>query len=97
MSGAIRGPIEALASGTVELEKLQLVCEVLRRTLRFVSLYRRMEKHVEQGLQHYPQAARCLAELALMEQPDSMLRGVQVVEQLLPVRDPLVEKIACLR
>jgi hypothetical protein len=35
-------------------------------------------------MQHYPQAARCLAELAVMEQPDSMLRGVDVVEQLLP-------------
>ncbi len=48
VSDAIRGPIEALSVGTLELEKLQLVCEVLRRTLRFVSLCRRMEKHVEQ-------------------------------------------------
>ncbi len=84
---SIEGPIQALAKGTQELETTQLVCEVLRRTLRFVSLHRRLQKHLAQGVAHLPQAARCLAELAVMEQPDAMLRGVDVVEALLPELD----------
>lgn len=68
--------------GTVDLEKMQRACELLRRTLRFVALVKRLEKHLEQV--QIPQAARCLVELSSLED-DASIREILVVKDLLVV------------
>jgi hypothetical protein len=79
---SISEPLAVLSNGVVELERIQLSCQVLRQTLRFVSLVRRLEKHLEQN--QIPQAARCLVELAPLENSDSELYAIYEVQKLVP-------------
>lgn len=79
VEAAIASPLETLSKGTVELERMQQCCELLRKVLRYVGLVRRLEKHLEQG--QLAQAARCLVDL-----DGVIIEGaVAEVEKLRPV------------
>ncbi len=82
VTASVESPVRVLADGVMEMERLQQCCEVLRQTLRFVSLVKRLERHLEQN--QIPQAARCLTELAPLEGPDSPLAQVEAVQRLAP-------------
>lgn len=77
---AVSGPLETLATGVVELERIQLTCDLLRRTLQYVSVEGRLQAHLAKG--QLPQAARALMELEPLEEGSSGLGAVVAVAQL---------------
>jgi hypothetical protein len=82
VTGSVEGPLRVLSDGVLEMERLQAASELLRQTLRFLGLVKRLERHVEAG--QVPQAARCLAELAPLEGPEAPLALVDEVQRLGP-------------
>jgi len=91
---SVREPYSQLAASVGELERVQAVTDLLRRTFRYLSLAARLRELVQEkntGTRYLPQAAICLRDIhdleGEQEQEDDELMQVEVVaEQLEFVR-----------
>ncbi|KAG0303672.1 Conserved oligomeric Golgi complex subunit [Linnemannia gamsii] len=94
LSFKIKTPFEQIQTYTVQLERLQVTSEMLRRVLRFLYLSKRLEMQMPGGDLELTKAALTLSEVdALLQESD--LEGIHVVDQevrnLESVRGRIVE------
>ncbi|KAG0356673.1 Golgi transport complex subunit 5-domain-containing protein [Gamsiella multidivaricata] len=79
LSFKIKTPFEQIQTYTIQLERLQVTSEVLRRVLRFLYLSKRLEMQMPGGDLELTKAALTLSEVdALLQESD--LEGIHVVD-----------------
>ncbi|KAI8604512.1 Golgi transport complex subunit 5-domain-containing protein [Dissophora ornata] len=79
LSFKIKTPFEQIQTYTIQLERLQVTSEMLRRVLRFLYLSKRLEMQMPGGDLELTKAALTLSEVdALLQESD--LEGVHVVD-----------------
>ncbi|KAG0048568.1 Conserved oligomeric Golgi complex subunit [Gryganskiella cystojenkinii] len=80
LSFKIKTPFEQIQTYTIQLERLQVVSEMLRRVLRFLYLSKRLEMQMPEGDLELTKAALTLSEVdALLQESD--LSGIHVVDR----------------
>ncbi|KAF9110714.1 Conserved oligomeric Golgi complex subunit [Mortierella sp. AM989] len=94
LSFKIKTPFEQIQTYTIQLERLQVTSEMLRRVLRFLYLSKRLEMQMPGGDLELTKAALTLSEVdALLQESD--LEGIHVVDKevqnLESVRGRIVE------
>ncbi|KNC73646.1 hypothetical protein SARC_13795, partial [Sphaeroforma arctica JP610] len=63
-----------------QLERIQYACDILRRTIRFLYVLKRLRDQVQLGDRHIPKAAQSLADLEEVLTDGDGLSGVYVVD-----------------
>ncbi|KAG0302021.1 Conserved oligomeric Golgi complex subunit [Dissophora globulifera] len=94
LSFKIKTPFEQIKTYTIQLERLQVTSEMLRRVLRFLYLSKRLEMQMPGGDLELTKAALTLSEVdALLQESD--LEGIHVIDNevknLESVRGRIVE------
>ncbi|KAF9431782.1 Conserved oligomeric Golgi complex subunit, partial [Entomortierella beljakovae] len=80
LSSKIKIPFEQIQTYTIQLERLQVTSEMLRRVLRFLYLSKRLEMQMPGGDLELTKAALTLSEVdALLQESD--LEGIDVVDK----------------
>lgn len=82
----IRKPFDVVKSKTLELERLHIACEILRKIIRFLYLSKKLKQHLHVGPRELTKAAQFLQELQLMkteniESSEYNLSGIKIIDK----------------
>ncbi|XP_015924800.1 conserved oligomeric Golgi complex subunit 5 [Parasteatoda tepidariorum] len=72
-------PYEEIASLTRKLQRLHVVCDLLRRIIRIVRVSKRLKSHLSKEPKEFSKASNCITELeSILKEVD--LTGLSVIE-----------------